>query len=348
MKYSHEKKWFCVKRMKDGSPIKNIIIEYSGEFRPPIPDETTIRRWYKKHQEQGSLEDCKRSGRPPVPQETIDRVKETLEEHPELPIRKAGPLLGLKPKAVHHIIKKKLKMKSYKPHRLQSMKPADRLRRVAFCNKFNEIFDNDDALKNVFFSDEAGFSFFYKSNKQNKRRWGTKKPDDFTETYENKTKKITVWASISQDTIIGPYFFEENVNGIDYVEMLETYFLPKIQERGLEQSIFFQHDGASAHYHVDSRAWLDNHFPNRWIGRGSDFDWPARSPDLTPMDFFFWGHIKSLAYRSVPKNVDELKDNIRNAFSEITSDMLKNTFRHLKKCINLCLDEGGNYFENLL
>uniref|UniRef100_A0A2H1V4P8 SFRICE_034143 n=1 Tax=Spodoptera frugiperda TaxID=7108 RepID=A0A2H1V4P8_SPOFR len=24
--------------------------------------------------------------------------------------------------------------------------------------------------------------------------------------------------------------------------------------------------------------------------------WPARSPDLTPMDFYLWGHMKSLVY----------------------------------------------------
>jgi hypothetical protein len=28
---------------------------------------------------------------------------------------------------------------------------------------------------------------------------------------------------------------------------------------------------------------------NKWIGRGSNKPWPPRSPDITPLDTFFWG-----------------------------------------------------------
>jgi len=31
-------------------------------------------------------------------------------------------------------------------------------------------------------------------------------------------------------------------------------------------------------------------YPNRWIGRGEPQNWPARSPDLTPLEFFLWKH----------------------------------------------------------
>ncbi|GFY35172.1 uncharacterized protein TNCV_5045471 [Trichonephila clavipes] len=36
----------------------------------------------------------------------------------------------------------------------------------------------------------------------------------------------------------------------------------------------------------------------RWIGRGGPVNWPARSPDLSCLDFFLWGHMKSLVYSS--------------------------------------------------
>ncbi|EZA48500.1 hypothetical protein X777_12995, partial [Ooceraea biroi] len=38
---------------------------------------------------------------------------------------------------------------------------------------------------------------------------------------------------------------------------------------------------------------LNESFPDRWIGRGGRISWPARSPDLTPLDFFLWGHLKN-------------------------------------------------------
>ncbi|KAJ8883193.1 hypothetical protein PR048_015033 [Dryococelus australis] len=37
-------------------------------------------------------------------------------------------------------------------------------------------------------------------------------------------------------------------------------------------------------------------YPRRWIERGGPAVWPARSPDLTLLDFFFWGHMKSRVY----------------------------------------------------
>jgi hypothetical protein len=33
---------------------------------------------------------------------------------------------------------------------------------------------------------------------------------------------------------------------------------------------------------------LDVKFPGRWIGRGGPIAWPPRSPDLTPLDIFFF------------------------------------------------------------
>jgi hypothetical protein len=45
-------------------------------------------------------------------------------------------------------------------------------------------------------------------------------------------------------------------------------------------------DGAPAHHAAPVRNWLNEHFDERWIGRGEPFRWPPRSPDLTPLDFF--------------------------------------------------------------
>jgi hypothetical protein len=44
-----------------------------------------------------------------------------------------------------------------------------------------------------------------------------------------------------------------------------------------------------------SKPWdttLDESFPNRWLGHGGPIAWPPRSPDLTPLDYYIWGHMK--------------------------------------------------------
>ena len=49
------------------------------------------------------------------------------------------------------------------------------------------------------------------------------------------------------------------------------------------------YDGAPAHFSIAARQVLNDKYPNRWIGRGGPVPWPPRSPDLTPLDFFFMG-----------------------------------------------------------
>ena len=53
--------------------------------------------------------------------------------------------------------------------------------------------------------------------------------------------------------------------------------------------IHSQHDGAPAHFAVNVKEYLNEQFRQRWIGRGGPVPWPARSPDLTPMNFLSSG-----------------------------------------------------------
>ena len=68
------------------------------------------------------------------------------------------------------------------------------------------------------------------------------------------------------------------------------------------------------HWSKEIRSWLDETWPERWMGHGStNLPWPPRSPDLTPSDYFFWGHLKSqkfcsmLIYKNEHRTIDDLK-----------------------------------------
>jgi len=55
----------------------------------------------------------------------------------------------------------------------------------------------------------------------------------------------------------------------------------------LRQNMYFQQDGTPAHNAIVVRQYLNEHFPNRWIGTHGVIQWPARFPDLTRLDFFY-------------------------------------------------------------
>ena len=54
-------------------------------------------------------------------------------------------------------------------------------------------------------------------------------------------------------------------------------------------AMYFQHDGAPSHCTRHVMQHLHDTFHSMWIGRGSTINWPPRSPDLTPLDFYLWG-----------------------------------------------------------
>lgn len=163
------------------------------------------------------------------------------------------------------------------------------------------------------------------------------------------------WAGIIDNTIIGPFFFDENVTGDTYVEMLVDHVLPEIHRKGLSShDICYMHDGAPAHITRDVRRCLDDNFLH-WIGRfdGENklLDWPPRSPDLNMIDFFLWGVLQHRVHIHDTDSIDDLTNEIVNEVNEaneIPPDMLERVQVHLLKRLRKCILEEGELFEHLL
>ena len=74
-------------------------------------------------------------------------------------------------------------------------------------------------------------------------------------------------------------------------------------------------------------------------------DWPARSPDLNPLDFFLWGYLKSKVYSPLPNNLDELEANIRREVGNLQPDVIRNAILDIKKRAQMCINARGGHFE---
>ncbi|GFT02855.1 dystroglycan [Trichonephila clavipes] len=68
---------------------------------------------------------------------------------------------------------------------------------------------------------------------------------------------------------------------------------------------------------------LKDTFGDRLISRFGPVNWPPRSCDLTPLDYFLWGYVKSLVYADKPQTLDHLEDNIRRVITDIRPQMLE-------------------------
>ena len=93
--------------------------------------------------------------------------------------------------------------------------------------------------------------------------------------------------------------------------------------------------------------YLDSQFGDRVISRKSIHgrDWPARSPDLNPLDYFFWGFLKAKVYTPWPRNLDELEANIRREVANLQPAMVARALMDIKSRARKCLNAGGGHFE---
>ncbi|GBL83352.1 hypothetical protein AVEN_110665-1 [Araneus ventricosus] len=76
--------------------------------------------------------------------------------------------------------------------------------------------------------------------------------------------------------------------------------------QSLSRSVWFQHEGAPSHYTNDVRQHLNVKFGQHWKGRGGPVHWPARSLDLSRLDFFYWGQMETLVYETPVDSEEDL------------------------------------------
>ncbi|GFV48135.1 uncharacterized protein TNCV_3554141 [Trichonephila clavipes] len=112
------------------------------------------------------------------------------------------------------------------------------------------------------------------------------------------------------------------VNGDRYRALITNFFIPELNNHDV-QELWFQQDGATCHTARATINLLKDTFGDHLILRFGPVNWPPRSCDLTPLDYFLWGYVKSLVYADKPQTLDHLEDNIRRVIADIRPQMLE-------------------------
>ena len=86
---------------------------------------------------------------------------------------------------------------------------------------------------------------------------------------------------------------------------------------------------------------------NRVIALHHNVEWPPRSPDLTPCDFFMWGYLKNKVFATPPQNINVLRQRIIDEFNVLRQqpEMIRNAVRDMHKRTILCVERNGGHVE---
>lgn len=319
------------------------------------PDHRTFSRVHMRLRETGTFKvSMNDTGRNRVVRdvEFEDIVLQQFEEYPMASTREVARNLGSSKSTVWRVLKEE-KLYPYRPQKVQSLKPQDYPRRVNLARWFLEKdLQNPLFLEKVLFTDEASFNKDGIFNNRTTHVWAAENPHQVFVRGHQEQFSINVWAGIIGNHLVGPYILPNRLDSRTYLVFLRD-ILPELLEAiplNVRDEMWYQHDGAPAHYGNIVRAHLNTTYGQRWIGRGGPTRWPPRSPDLTPMDFFLWGTMKQLVYSTPVETEMDLAARVVEAAAVVQENVV--VFERVRRSMidrfRLCNRVEGQHFEHLL
>ncbi|GFU72317.1 uncharacterized protein TNCV_4715281 [Trichonephila clavipes] len=180
----------------------------------------------------------------------------------------------------------------------------------------NEIAVVPDFHKRILFSDEAHFWLNGYVNKQNCRIWSEANPQVYVETPLHP-EQLTVWCALWAGGIL-----------------LQRAVVPTRRR--------------TCHTARATIDLLKDTFGDRLISRFGPVNWPPRSCDLTPLDYFLWGYVKSLVYADKPQTLDHLEDNISGVIADIRPQMLEKVIENWTSRLDYSRASRGSHMPEMI
>ncbi|XP_045771282.1 uncharacterized protein LOC123871479 [Maniola jurtina] len=240
------------------------------------------------------------AGRPRIHDGDIEeQILDMFGEDPTRSTRSVGRELGVNHMRVWRILKDD-GQHPFHYRRVQSLLPTDYEPRMVYSRwVLDKVEEDREFLSHVLFTDECSFVRTGVFNSHNEHVWSVINPHATKPSHFQHRWRINVWAGIIGDKIIGPCFLTQTMNGGNYLRFLREELSEELDELNLNlvRRLWFQHDGAPPHFSRPVRDYLNAEYGERWIGRGGPVNWPARSPDLTPLDFFLWGTVEQSVFK---------------------------------------------------
>ncbi|XP_053434088.1 uncharacterized protein LOC128576103 [Nycticebus coucang] len=329
--------------------IVEVRRQWRREYATDPPTRLTIARIRDKFETHGTVCDVHkgRSGRPRTATSPAVSalVLEQFTRSPHKSTKQCARETGISRTSIRRILKT-AKWEVVVPRLLHSLNEDDPDRRVQYCEWFqNMVHVDEEFVGKMVWSDEAQFKLNGTVSRHNCVYWA---PEMAHVEKDVHLLGLNVWCGLSLRGLIGPFFFEGPVTGPVYLDMLRTSILPAIRTLFGDDVFYFQQDGAPPHFHPDVRAYLDENLPGQWVGRRGVVEFPPRSPDLTPLDFYLWGTLQDAVCHRKPATLVELREEIERVCAAIEADTLVSVAQAVLLRNQKCLDVGGNHFEHLL
>jgi transposase len=171
-----------------------------------------------------------------------------------------------------------------------------------------------------------------------KKRGGPLQDKEIQGTVKFGGGSLMVWGCMGWNGVGILAEVEGRMNAEQYVFILEDNLLPSMENSGIsEESIIFQQDNDPKHFSKRAQNW----FKSEGIRL---LDWPAQSPDLSPIEHL-WQHLKKRlnSYERSARGVWELWERIDAEWGKIEVEECQKLIESMPRRLEAVIQDNGGH-----
>lgn len=303
-------------------------------------DRKTIRRWWNKFQATGNCERRQGSGRPRKGTNRDDRllVCNVVANRfsPVSRLVRQTFLPGQHPYSIRTAQRRVLERgyRSCRPVCRIPLGPNHKTARFNWCNE--HVAKEMDFWKRVLWTDESRFALDFHDGRVRVRRLRSERfhPSCIAQHDRYGGGSIMIWGGIWYDGKTEAVLVHGTLNGERYVNEI---VIPHVVPCAAAHALVLQQDNARPHTSNVTRAALNEN-------QVAILSWPARSPDLSPIE-----HIWDVIQRSISENYDpatslqQLAQQVTASWNQVSQQIIQHLIESVPRRLQECVDRRGNH-----
>lgn len=336
---SNEVKWQIIGLLKDKTKT-NVEIADLCEV-----SEKCVRTTKKNYSLTKNVKNLPRSGRPgKLSDKDKDWLFMQVRKTPDISYRDLAKMFSAKFKnkrvcanTVRKVISDR-KLGSYVATKKPLLRPIDLVRRRNWCKE--RLHWTVDDWSKVIFSDESNFEVINRKNRVIVKRYQYEKykKQFCVPRIQKGGGSVGIWGCISYKGPGQCNVYTGRMNQFTYKETIEKHLFPSAHKLyGNNGKWFFQHDGATAHTANSIKKFMKRK-------KVKLLPWPARSPDLNPIENL-WSYIDSKLAKFHLTSIAELEEQLKKVWSEIPNEMIINLIKSMPKRVYACYKARGGHIK---
>ena len=293
--------------------------------------ENTVALWVNRWEEDRSVTDRERSGRPRCTSDDTDQdIMLHSDAHPSDNPKDIVRELELDVSA--RTVRRRLN--EIDLHSCVQRAEHENVRaRLSFAEGYSQW--TEDKWACVLFSDETHFYLGHHGREYVQRPPGAALDPKYTRKDNEQLKgKVSLWGCICAEGLGHAELYVDTLDAHRYQTILGLNLVSSAHQFWPKGQWWFQQDNWTVHTAGTSRDWFHNH--------GVDLiDWPAWSPDLNPIEEL-WSDLKRRVYGRHPRAMEELERYITEEWAATDLDFIARICRNMPHRLQQVIANNGH------